>query len=258
MRNFYVPPHNILADTILLAVEERHHIVNVLRLQPDDRIRIFDSQGNEYLAVIQHCKRDAVVAAILEHRYIPPSTPQVTLFQGLPKFDKFDAIVQKTTELGVNRIVPVICQRSVPRMKRETAQKRVVRWLRIAHEASKQCGRAYIPVVQDVTKLVTCLENLNCDLCIILWEEEHRRGLKSVLLQHLDAKSVGLFVGPEGGFTSEEVDAVIAAGVIPITLGSYILRTETAAIVGLALILYELGGLGHQESEVGSRKAEGG
>ena len=243
MRNFYVPPHNILADTILLVDEERHHIVNVLRLQPDDRIRIFDGQGNEYLAVIQHCKRDAVVAAILEHRYIPPSTPQVTLFQGLPKFDKFDAIVQKTTELGVNRIVPVICQRSVPRMKRETAQKRVIRWRRIAHEASKQCGRAYIPIVQDVTELVTCLENLNCDLCIILWEEEHQRGLKSVL-QHLDAKSVGLFIGPEGGFTSEEVDAVIAAGGIPVTLGSYILRTETAAIVGLALILYELGRLG--------------
>ena len=101
MRNFYVPPNQILNDIILISGEEKHHIVNVLRLKPDEHVRIFDGQGNKYLARLQHFNGDNIIAEILEHRQIPPPKPDVTLLQGLPKFDKFDQIVQKTTVLGV-------------------------------------------------------------------------------------------------------------------------------------------------------------
>ena len=244
MRNFYVPPNQILDDIILISGEEKHHIVNVLRLKPNEHVRIFDGYGNEYLARLQHFNSDNVVAGILEHRQIPPPKPYVTLLQGLPKFDKFEQIVQKTTELGVSEIVPVLCQHSVPKLKRDVSFKRVSRWQRIANEASKQCGRIYLPKVKEITKFNECCTELNFDVSLILWEEEQQLGLKSILTQNAHAERVSLFVGPEGGFSPEEVNIAIAAGAIPVTLGANILRTETAAIVGVALILYELGGLG--------------
>lgn len=244
MRNFYVPPNQIFDDIILISGEEKHHIVNVLRLKPHEHVRIFDGFGNEYLARLQHFNSDNVVAEILEHRQIPPPKPYVTLLQGLPKFDKFEQIVQKTTELGVGEIVPVLCQRSVPKLKRNVCFKRVSRWQRIANEASKQCGRAYLPKVKEITEFNEYCAELNFDVSLILWEEERKLGLKSILTQNAHAERVSLFVGPEGGFSPEEVDIAISAGAIPVTLGSNILRTETAAIVGVALILYELGGPG--------------
>ncbi|HIE28985.1 TPA: 16S rRNA (uracil(1498)-N(3))-methyltransferase [Candidatus Poribacteria bacterium] len=218
--------------------------MNVLRLELNEHVKIFDGFGNEYLAQLKHQNGDNVVAEILEHRQIPPPKPDVTLFQGLPKFDKFDTIVQKTTELSVSEIVPVLCQRSVPKLKRDASKKRVARWQRIANEASKQCGRIYLPKVKEIAEFNECLTSLDFDVSLILWEEERKLGLKSILRQNAHAERVSLFVGPEGGFSKEEVDIAIAAGAIPVTLGSNILRTETAAIVGVALILYELGGLG--------------
>jgi 16S rRNA (uracil1498-N3)-methyltransferase len=244
MRNFYIPPNQIFDDIIIISGEEKHHIVNVLRLKPDEHVRIFDGQGNEYLARLQHFNGDNIIAEILEHKKIPPPRLSVTLLQGLPKFDKFDQIVQKTTELGVSEIVPVLCPRSVPRLNRDVSLKRVSRWQRIANEASKQCGRIYLPKVKEITEFKECCTELNFDVSLILWEEERHIGLKSILKQNAHAERIGLFVGPEGGFSSDEVDIATAAGAIPVTLGSNILRTETAAIVGVALILYELGGLG--------------
>lgn len=244
MRKFYVPLNQIFDDIILISGEERHHIVNVLRLKPNEHIRIFDGHGNEYLARLQHFNSDNIIAEILEHKKIPPPRLSVTLLQGIPKFDKFDQIVQKTTELGVSEIVPVLCQRSVPRLSRDVSLKRVSRWQRIANEASKQCGRIYLPKVKEITEFKECCTELNFDVSLILWEEERHIGLKSILKQNAHAERIGLFVGPEGGFSSDELDIATSIGAIPVTLGSNILRTETAAIVGVTLILYELGGLG--------------
>jgi 16S rRNA (uracil1498-N3)-methyltransferase len=244
MHNFYVSPNRILDDVILISGDEKHHIVNVLRLKPNEHVRIFDDNGNEYLALLQHFNEKTIVAEILEHKYISPTRPNVTLFQGLPKFDKFEQIVQKTTELGVSEIVPALCQRSIPKLKRDASVKRVSRWQRIAKEASKQCRRVYIPKVREITEFNECFTELDFDLSLILWEEERQFEFKSILKQNRQAESLSLFVGPEGGFSPEEVNIAIAAGAVPVTLGSNILRTETAAIVGVALILYELGRLG--------------
>jgi len=244
MRNFYVSPEQISTDTVFISGEERHHIVNVLRLKPDAQIRILDGQGNEYIASIQSCRCEAVIAEIRHHKKIPPKRLKVALFCGLTKSDKLELVIQKTTEIGVDTIIPVICQRSVPRPKLSVLQKRLVRWQRIANEASKQSGRSYFPSVEGLMEFRECFADFNYDLGLILWESEKRVGLKSVLKEHQGARNISLFIGPEGGFSSEEIEIAKSVGVIPVTLGDSILRAETAAIVGLSLVLYEFDELG--------------
>ena len=149
-----------------------------------------------------------------------------------------DLIVQKTTEIGVNEIAPMICQRSIP--KSVVQEKRTVRWQRIANEAAKQCKRPHFAHVFAPQRLEECLGRVDhLDLLILLWEGEKRQGLKELLRNHAEAKSVGLFVGPEGGFSGEEVELAVQNGCVSATFGDNILRTETAAIVGVASVMYE-------------------
>ena len=147
--------------------------------------------------------------------------------------------MQKTTEIGVNEIAPMICQRSIP--KSVLQEKRTVRWQRIANEAAKQCKRPHFAHLFAPQGLEECIGRVDhLDLLILLWEGEKRQELKEILQNHGEAKSVGLFVGPEGGFTDEEVELALQAGCVSATFGDNILRTETAAIVGVASVMYEL------------------
>lgn len=240
MHSCYVPPAQISEGTIRISESERHHLLNVLRLKVDDRVEVFDGEGNRYIASLCNTRTTPLQAKILWHQFQPRTPPYITLFQGLPKFDKMDLIVQKTTEIGVNQIAPVICQRSIPRSV--VQQKRTVRWQRIANEAAKQCKRPHFARVFAPQGLEACLGRVNhLDLLILLWEAEKRQGLKEILRNHGEAKSVGLFVGPEGGFTDEEVGVALQNGCLPATLSENILRTETAAIVSVASVMYELG-----------------
>ena len=240
MHSCYVPSAQISEGTIRISESERHHLLNVLRLKVDDRVEVFDGEGNRYIASLCDTRTTPLQAKILWHQFQPRTPPYITLFQGLPKFDKMDLIVQKTTEIGVNQIAPVICQRSIPRSV--VQQKRTVRWQRIANEAAKQCKRPHFARVFAPQGLEACLGRVNhLDLLILLWEDEKRQGLKEILRNHGEAKSVGLFVGPEGGFTDEEVGVALQNGCLPATLSENILRTETAAIVSVASVMYELG-----------------
>ena len=240
MHSCYVPPPQIAEDTIHISESERHHLLKVLRLRTDDQVEVFDGVGNRYVASLCDTRTSPLQAKILQHQFHPPTPPYITLFQGLPKFDKMDLIVQKTTEVGVNEIAPVICQRSIP--KSIVQEKRTVRWQRIADEAAKQCKRPHFaPRACAPQGLEGCLGRVDhLDLLILLWEGEKRQGLKKILRNHGEAKSVGLFVGPEGGFTDEEVELAVQNGCVPATFGDNILRTETAAIVGVASVMYEL------------------
>ena len=239
MHSCYVLPPQISEDTIHISESERHHLLNVLRLRADDQVEVFDGEGNRYVASLCDTRTSPLQAKILQHQFHPHTPPYITLFQGLPKFDKMDLIVQKTTEVGVNEIAPIICQRSIP--KSVVQQKRTTRWQRIANEAAKQCKRPHFVHVLAPQGLEGCLGRVNhFDLLILLWEGEKRQGLKEILRNHGEAKSVGLFVGPEGGFTDEEVELAVQNGCVSATFGENILRTETAAIVSVASMMYEL------------------
>lgn len=241
MHSCYVPPSEISEDTVRINESERHHLLNVLRLRADDRVEVFDGAGNRYIASLCDTRTSPLQAKILQHQFHPYTPPYITLFQALPKFDKMDLIVQKTTEIGVSEIAPMICQRSIP--KSVVPEKRTVRWQRIANEAAKQCKRPHFAHIFAPQGLEECLAGVNLnhlDLLILLWEAEKRNGIKKILRNHGDAKSVGLFVGPEGGFTNEEVELALQNGCLPATLGDNTLRTETAAIVSVASVMYEL------------------
>ena len=197
MHSCYVPPAQISDGTIRISESERHHLLNVLRLKAGDQIEVFDGVGNRYIVSLCDTRTSPLQAKILQHQFHPHTPPHITLFQGLPKFDKMDLIVQKTTEIGVNEIVPMICQRSIP--KSVVQEKRTVRWQRIANEAAKQCKRPHFAHVFAPQGLKECLGRvIHLDLLILLWEGEKRHGLKEILRDHEAAKSVGLFVGPEG------------------------------------------------------------
>ena len=239
MHSCYVPPPQISEDTVRISESERHHLLNVLRLRTGEQVEVFDGEGNRYITSLCDTHTSPLQAKIRQHQFHPHTPPYITLFQGLPKFDKMDLIVQKTTEIGANKIAPMICQHSVP--KSVVQQKRGARWQRIANEAAKQCKRPYFVHVLTPQGIEGCLGGINhFDLLIILWEGEKQQGLKEILRNHGETKSVGLFVGPEGGFSDEEVELALQSGCLPATLGDNTLRTETAAIVGVASVMYEL------------------
>lgn len=239
MHSCYVHPSQISEDTIRISEPERHHLLNVLRLRADDQVEVFDGVGNRYVASLCDTRTSPLQAKSLQHQFHVRTPPYITLFQGLPKFDKMDLIVQKTTEIGVSEIVPMVCQRSMPQSS--VQEKRTIRWQRIANEAAKQCKRPHFAHVLAPQRLEEGLLRVDhLDLLILLWEGEKRNGLKEILRNHAEAKSVGVVVGPEGGFTDEEVELAIQNGCLPATFGDNTLRTETAAIVGVASVMYEL------------------
>ena len=229
--------------------DELHHLVDVVRLREGDEITVLDGVGGVYEVALVSCARDVAIGKVKNHRQIKPPVVKVTLFVGLPKADKMDMVVQKATELGAHRIAPVLCQRSVPHPSAERAERRVARWRQIAVEASKQSRRPFFPTISDLSHFDRTLDEFHTDLKLIFVPRmslatccrcsTSQESLKDVLRQNVGAKEVSIFIGPEGGFTEDEVSRAVSAGAVPVSLGSNILRTETAAIAALAIVLYE-------------------
>ena len=241
MHSCYVPPAQISDDTIRISESERHHLLNVLRLRAGDHVEIFDGEGNRYLALLCDTRTSPLQAKILQHQFHPYTPPYITLFQGLPKFDKMDLIVQKTTEIGVNEIAPMICERSIP--KAVVQQKRTVRWQRIANEAAKQCRRAHFAHVFAPQGLEECLGRvIHLDLLILSVGGRETARAQGDITKSWRSKISWAFCGTRRcGFTDEEVGVGTSKRLcIPATFGDNILRTETAAIVGVASVMYEL------------------
>ncbi len=261
MRRFFVEEKNIKENQVIIKGDEARHIVQVLRLKEKDRIKVFTGKGKEYSIEIKEAGKKEIIGRILkESRLDTEPAVEITLIQGIPKSSKMDFIVQKATELGVKRIIPVITQRTVVKLNKEKARARRNRWQRIALEAAKQSGRAIIPEVDEVTTFIQSLNNISEEnLNLIPWEEEETTYLKKFLERHTSLillreagrahiphprSQITVFIGPEGGFTSEEVRQAKERGAIPVSLGPRLLRTETAGLVALVMILYELGDLG--------------
>ena len=224
-----------------LSAEESQHAGRVLRLRAGDRVECCDGRGRAWLCELAFSGQQARVRA-LEPLPANESGLRVTLYQGMPKLDKLDLIVQKATELGAHRIVPVNMARSVARAEGKDAARKQERWQRIAVEAAKQCGRALVPEVAQPMSFAAALNDMRERELMLMPYELHRgRGLASIAP---GAGDVGLLIGPEGGIAPEEAERAQQAGALPITLGPRILRTETAAIASLAMVMLRLGDAG--------------
>lgn len=235
-------------DIINISGEDAYHIIKVLRHKVGDRIEISNGQNLEGTVVIQNIdhKNLQIVSRVTNIYKREDTKLRITLFQGIPKGNKFDFILQKNTEIGVTNFVPIFTERTIVKLSKERAKKRLVRWRKIVIEASKQCRRIDIPKVHHPIKFTSIFDSLkDFDLVLMPWEEEKSQTIKRVLRNIEDTmEKIAVLIGPEGGFSSNEVKQVIRYGAIPVTLGSRILRTETAGIVVSTILMYELGDLG--------------
>lgn len=243
MPRFFVEQSNIYSNIINITGEDVNHIKKVLRLKCGDYITLCDGNGNDYLVEIEKFEAECVRTGIIRSEKSTTEPPiEVTLFQGLPKSDKMDFIIQKGVELGVGRIVPVITGRTVVRIEnRQDAEKKSARWQRISLEAAKQCNRGVVPKVeipQEYEKALTAAQS--ADLSVILYEKETKQGLRECIKKN-DIKKISVIIGPEGGFMEDEIERAGFYGIKPVTLGPRILRTETAGIAVLSILMYELG-----------------
>jgi 16S rRNA (uracil1498-N3)-methyltransferase len=244
LHRFFVSPEDIHGETIALKSKDIKHIRSVLRLGKGDRIVVSDSLGWDFLVELSDVASRRVVGQILKKKFVSKALPQVAIFQALPKGPKMDLIIQKATELGVSEIEPVVMERSVTKVDRSKAEKRIQRWRLIGEEAAKQCGRSYLPVISDILTWQEALKKLaGYDLVIVPWEGEQKVSLKDIL-SGSTAKKIAVMIGPEGGFSRGEINNLLSLGAKVVTLGPQILRAETAAIATLSVVLYHFGRLG--------------
>jgi len=221
-------------------------LVNVLRLRPGAKILLFDGRGGQWEGEVKSIGRGAVYVALTGERNYVPMPLAVNLLQGLPKGQKLDLIIQKAAELGAAQVVVVACERSVVQLDGEKAKGRLARWERIAKEASKQCGRPVPLAVKGVWSLSQALAMVGSGgLSLVPWEEEGVRGLHEALSdQPAPPRVVNILIGPEGGLTPGEIAQAREAGFLSVSLGPRILRTETAGIAAISMVLYQWGDLG--------------
>jgi len=231
----------IMNNTALIEGSDVNYLKNVLRLKEGDKVSIMDSKSKEYSSKITSMKKDRITVKFVAEKY-PKSESKVklTIAQGIPKNPKMDLIVQKATELGVLRIIPVKTERSIVKIEGGKEERKINRWQKIAKEASEQSGRLIIPLVEQSRSLKEVLRSCNdFDKCIILWEMEKENTIKKFLQENKGIKDLLVLIGPEGGFSHDEVELAKNRGFIPVTIGSRILRTETASIAILSMINYE-------------------
>lgn len=247
MSKFFVEEGAIRGDTITITGDDVNHIRKVLRLRTGEAITVCDGKGMDYSAEIEQLEAQYVSARVVGVRESGTEPPiEVVLFQGLPKSDKMDYIIQKTIELGISKIIPVITERTVVKIdNKKDAENKRVRWQRISLEAAKQCNRGMVPVVEVPVSFEKALElSKEYELCMIPYEKERNNKLKGLVKADPDRRKIAVFIGPEGGFSEEEIERAEKQGVKPVTLGTRILRTETAGIAVLAILMYELGDVG--------------
>ena len=244
MYRFYVSSEQISGESIQITGPDVNHICNVLRMRQGEQITLCDGDGTDYICRITECRKDVVETEILSKQPAVTELPaRIVLFQGLPKKDKMELIVQKAVELGVTEIVPVMMHRTVVKLEDEKKEaKKVERWQSIAEAAAKQSMRGIIPKVSGVISFRDAVERAGkMDAAILPCE--HASGMEGsrALVRSMKGKSsIAVFIGPEGGFEDSEVELAEKSGIQPMTLGSRILRTETAGLTILSILMFEL------------------
>lgn len=240
MPRLFIDPRAISGNRVHLGAGDAQYLTRVLRLGRGDTVELLDGTGEGLRCEIEEAHKEGVTARVLDRFEVSEPPVPITLYQALPKGDKFELIIQKCTELGVGRIVPVQAARSVVQLKGDRAETKVVRWQKIAQEAAEQCERGKVPVV-DVPERLQDVRLPDGTLGLILSERVVTPTLPQALPEQAPL-AVALFVGPEGGWTPEELAAMRELGAIEVSLGDRILRTETAGLASLAILMarYEL------------------
>ncbi|WP_163784504.1 16S rRNA (uracil(1498)-N(3))-methyltransferase [Myxococcus vastator] len=227
-----------------LTGERRHYLLQVLRLEEGDALEVFDGKGRAFEARVAHVTPDVVRVTLGTARVAPPRR-EVSILQGLPKGDKLELVLQKGTELGATAFLPVATARSVVKLEPRRAEERTSRWTKIVEEAARQCRRNDVPRVATPAPLVDAARSLSPGTTLlVLDEEESAVPLGEAFRAAGVGTAVALVIGPEGGLAREEVEALKALGARPVTLGARILRTETAALAALAVMMHLDGELG--------------
>lgn len=248
MHHFFVTPSQVKDGEIWIEGTDVNHIKNVLRMKEGEELQISDGSGITYLCTLTSATGEKVCAAIKEEMQRDTELPsKIYLFQGLPKADKMELIIQKAVELGVCEVIPVSTKRAVVKLDDKKAGKKVERWNSIAESGAKQSGRNVIPKVTEVMSFKNALEYAKeLDVLFIPYElAEGMEETRELIEQIQPGQSVGIFIGPEGGFEVSEVESAIEYGAKPITLGKRILRTETAGLTMLSILMYHLEGKTH-------------
>jgi 16S rRNA (uracil1498-N3)-methyltransferase len=271
MHRFYLPPERCAGAALRLDGREAHHALHVLRVKRGELVAVLDGVGNEFLCAVENSSRQAVTLSVSLKNFTPPPPCSITLLQAVPKGKIIESIIQKAAELGVHRLVPLLTERVVTRLGDEDSASKREKWQQVAIEAIKQCGAVWLPKIEAPTTIEKFLaphrsggrqtagfveENKKCgslpeaaapthfELALVGSLQSDRRHPRECF-REFQAKhgrlpqSIGVWIGPEGDFTMDELKAIKAGGALPISLGRLVLRVETAAIYCLSILNYE-------------------
>ena len=246
MHRFYLPPDLCRASEFSLSESDAHHAVKVLRLREGDAVTVLDGVGGVIDGTIRSAGKRDVVVGVRQRHQAPAPASRVHLIQAIPKAKLIESIIQKATELGVSRIVPLLTERVVTQLDGDGAEAKAAKWQQVAVEACKQCGQPWLPIVEAPQTPAEWLKRgEKFDLALVGALRPGSRHPRAFFEQFVrdhgrKPQDVAIWIGPEGDFTSAELDAAEAAGAKPITLGPLVLRVETASIYCLSVVNYEL------------------
>lgn len=244
MPRFFIKTEQIREKEIIIVEEDVKHIKNVLRKQIGDILEICNQQtGTTYKCEIIDLQEDKILTNIIDENDNEENKIQVDIYQGLPKADKMELIIQKSIELGVNAIIPVDMKRCIVKLDSKSENKKIERWQKIAESAAKQSGRNLVPEIRNIIKIEEIAKLTNTyDSIIVCYENEKENYIKNELLKLKNKENVkiAIVIGPEGGLEEKDVEYLKQNGAKIVTLGNRILRTETVALNLLSIIMYEL------------------
>ncbi len=247
MYHFFVDSSAIGEGKVRITGADLNHMKNVLRMKPGEAVLISDGTGKDYNCQVEtYTDGEGILKILSENEDSRELPSRIWLFQGLPKSDKMEVIIQKAVELGAAGVIPVATRNAVVKLDAKKAEAKVRRWQAIAESAAKQSKRSYIPevgMVMSLKEAFSYIEEQNFDLCMIPYElEKGMDGTKQVLGRLAPGQQIAVFIGPEGGFDEDEIRLALEKNVIPVSLGKRILRTETAGPAILALLMMKLEG----------------
>lgn len=246
MHRFYLPPEHCAGNALRLDGREAHHALHVLRLKRRERVTVLDGAGKEFFCEVENAAKDFLMLAVRETKTTPPPPCAITLLLAVPKGKIIESVIQKAVELGAARVVPILSERVVTHLDGDGAEAKRDKWQQVAIEAIKQCGATWLPRVEAPMTIEQFLARQEQYEISLVGSLQTQRRHPSEVLREFEAKHgrrprhAAVWIGPEGDFTLAELQAIEAAGALPVTFGNLTLRVETAAIYCLSFLNYEL------------------